>query len=146
VIGALFVLIAASTTGWYVDAAFASSSSSPPSFTISGDLDVPLSPGAGQPVDLTFTNRSSSALTIAPGAVTITISTSRPTCSASANFAVTRGLTIGVTIPAHAPGVSLSALGIAPRGWPIVSMIQTDTNQDACKGVTLALRYAARAT
>ena len=96
-------------------------------------------------MNLTFANPNPSPITIAPGAVTIAISTAQPGCSASVNFAVTQGLTASVTVPASSTE-SLSALGIAQANWPVASMVETHTNQDACEGAPLTFTYTGSAT
>ncbi len=121
------------------------SRSGPADFSVSGDIVPPFTPGTSQRVDLSITNPNPSPLTIPAGGVTITITTTRAGCSASTNFAVTQGLATAVTVPAHVTR-SLSGLGIAPLRWPVVTMIETHTNQDICEGAALTLHYSARAT
>lgn len=114
-------------------------------FAVGGDLTSPLAPGVSEPLDMTFTNPSSSAITIAAGGVTgadITITPNRVGCAAS-NFRVSQGLTRAVTIPAdRATPLSLSALGVPRADWPVITMLDTTTNQDACEGATLTLTYS----
>lgn len=114
-------------------------------FTVGGNLTTPLYPGIGEPLNLTFTNPNSSPITIASGAISsanITITTSKAGCAAS-NFAVVRGLTASVAIPAdQLTAESLSALGVAQSNWPVIKMIDTNTNQDACQGAALTLTYS----
>ena len=115
------------------------------SFTVGGDLASPLYPGVSEPLDLTFTNAAASPLTIAAGAVSaanIKI-TSRTSGCAASNFSVTQGLTRSVTIRAHQrTAVSLSDLGVPQADWPVITMIDTGTNQDACQSATLRLTYS----
>lgn len=114
-------------------------------FAVGGSLTSPLYPGTGQSLNLTFTNPSSSPITIPSGGVSagnITITTNAPGC-ASSNFAVTKGLTVAVTIPAgQTTPESLSALGVPQAAWPVITMIETNTNQDACQGAKLTLTYS----
>jgi hypothetical protein len=114
-------------------------------FTVGGDLASPLYPGVSEPLDLTFTNDAASPLTIAAGAVSaanIKI-TSRTSGCAASNFSVTQGLTRSVTIRAHQrTAVSLSDLGVPQADWPVITMIDTGTNQDACQSATLRLTYS----
>ncbi len=114
-------------------------------FTVGGSLTTPLYPGTSQPLNLTFTNPNSSPMTIASGGVSasnIAITSSAPGCAPS-NFAVTQGLTTTVTIPAsQITPESLSALGVPQADWPVIKMIETNTNQDACQGATLTLTYS----
>jgi hypothetical protein len=114
-------------------------------FTVGGDLTSPLYPGVGEPLNLAFTNAGASPLTIAGGAISaanITITSDTSGCAAS-NFTVGQDLTTSVTIPArqHTP-VSLSALGVPEADWPVIKMIDTGTNQDACQSATLRLTYS----
>jgi hypothetical protein len=114
-------------------------------FAVGGSLTSPLYPGASQSLNLTFTNPSPRPITIASGAVSasnIAITSSARGCASSA-FAVTQGLTTAVTIPANqATPASLSALGVPKADWPVIKMIDTNTNQDACQGATLTLTYS----
>jgi hypothetical protein len=114
-------------------------------FGVGGNLTSPLYPGTSEPLNLTFTNPNSSAITIASGGVgggNISISSNAAGCG-PANFEVLRGLTASVTIPADqtAP-MSLSALGVPQADWPVIEMIDTDSNQDACEGARLTLTYS----
>ena len=117
----------------------------PQSFTVGGDLGTPLYPGISRPLDLTFTNTGSAPITIPAGNISarnITITSNAPGC-ASSNFAVAQGLTAAVTIPARqTTPVSLSALKVPQAQWPVIEMIDTKTNQDACQGTKLTLTYA----
>jgi hypothetical protein len=114
-------------------------------FMVGGDLTSPLAPGVSEPLDMTFTNPSSSPITIAVGGIAsanITITPNQAGCGAS-NFEVSQGLARAVTIPAdQATPISLSALGVPRADWPVITMIDTTTNQDACEGATLTLTYS----
>ena len=114
-------------------------------FRVGGDLTSPLFPGTSERLDLTFTNPNSAPITIASGGVTaanIAVTTHKPGCAGS-NFAVTHGLTASATVPAHqTTPISLSALGIPQADWPVITMIETHTNQDACEGAVLTLTYS----
>jgi hypothetical protein len=117
----------------------------PQNFRVGGNLASPLYPGTSQPLNLTFTNPNLVPITIARGGISarnITISPSTPGC-ASSNFAVAQGLTAAVTIP---PGqtrpTSLSALGVPRAYWPVIKMLDTSANQDACQDAKLTLTYA----
>ena len=114
------------------------------SFLVGGDLTAPLFPGTSEPLDLTFTNPGSVPLYLASGAVSarnISIASSVPGC-ASSNFAVAQGLTGTVTVPARQlTPVSLAELKIPQADWPVITMIDTSTNQDACEAARLTLIY-----
>ena len=114
-------------------------------FAITADLPALLYPGTSQKLDLVFTNPDPSTITIDAGAVAITISTTKAGCEASVNFAVIQGLIATVTIPAGQTR-SLSQLGIDQIDWPVVAMVDTDSNQDACQAAPLTLHYEAGAT
>lgn len=117
----------------------------PRDFRVGGSLPLPLYPGTSQPLNLTFTNPNAVPITIARGGISarnIAISPSTPGCTSS-NFAVSQGLTAAVTIP---PGqtrpTSLSALGVPRAHWPVIKMLDTSTNQNACQDAKLTLTYA----
>jgi hypothetical protein len=116
----------------------------PATFTVGGDLAQPLFPGVSEPLDLMFSNPNRDPITIPAGAITsanITITTNAAACSPS-NFAVSQGLTVSVTIPARTSvPVSLLSLGVSRADWPVITMFNTSTNQDACQGAALTLHY-----
>jgi len=111
-------------------------------FSISGTIPSgqPLFPGQNDPIDVSIYNPNPEAITIASGGITVSISGAPPGCP-SGSFAMTKGLTAGVVVPAGTT-MSLSDLGVSSSDWPIVSMIETGTNQDACQGATLTLTWA----
>lgn len=116
-----------------------------PDFAVGGSLTRPLYPGTSQRLNLTFTNRSFAPVTIPRGGIPardITI-TSRAHGCASSNFAVVQGLASAVTIPAgRFTPVSLSALRVPQGDWPVIAMIETNTNQDSCQDAELTLTYS----
>ena len=114
-------------------------------FAVSGSLTQFFYPGASQPIDLSITNPNSQPITIASGGITVGISTSKTGCSASSNFAVTHSLTTSITIPANSTR-RLSALGVPQAKWPLIAMLDTLSNQDACKSTSLTLTYTGTAT
>jgi hypothetical protein len=113
-------------------------------FTVSGDLGSPFYPGGSQPMDLVITNPNPSPITIAAGAVDIGIATNTAACPASPNFAVTQGLGSDVTVPGGATK-SLSDLSVPTADWPVIAMIETHTNQDACAGASLRFTFTGSA-
>ncbi len=117
----------------------------PGTFTISGDITVPLLPGGSYPLDLVVTNPRNSAITIAAGGISVSIATGQTGCSAAENFVFTHGLLDSITIPAGTTR-SLSQLGVPIDRWPVLSMIETNTNQDACRGAAIVLTYSGTAT
>ena len=46
------------------------------------------------------------------------------------------------TETAHATAESLHDLGVPQADWPVITMLNTNTNQDACQGATLTLTYS----
>jgi hypothetical protein len=114
-------------------------------FRVGGNLTSALYPGVSESLDLTFTNPNPRPITIPAGAITsanIAISANAADCAAS-NFEVSQGLTVSVTIPAHTTTpASLMSLGIPQADWPVITMVNTNTNQDACEGATLTLHYS----
>jgi adhesin/invasin len=147
------VMTANGTAGAYAVTGTATGVSTPASFslinsanfTIAGDASPSLLPGATKSLNLVFTNPNPSPITIAAGGVTITISSSVAGCPATPNFAVVHGLTASATVPATATR-SLSDLGIPAANWPVVAMVETHTDQDACQGTVLTLHYTGSAT
>lgn len=125
-------------------------------FNITGDLAQPLYPGFDQALELSFTNPNPTSITIAAGTVAIAITVNAPhdaACPVSPigeplpNFRVSQTLTAPVTIPANTLSpISLSTLGVSIADWPHIEMVETNTNQDACKNAGLTLNYTAGAT
>jgi hypothetical protein len=113
-------------------------------FSVGGDLAASLYPGTSAPLDMTFTNPSSSPITIDSSDLTgsnITVSTNQAGCGSS-NFQAA-GLGTNVTIPADQfEPISLSSLNVPQSDWPVITMIDTNTNQDACEGASLTLTYS----
>jgi hypothetical protein len=118
-------------------------------FTISGNLDVPLSPGTGGPLDLTLTNPYGEYMVVT-GLLTAVTAVDAPEaggarpCSAE-DFAVDQfdgQYPIGV--PA-ASTKSLSELGVPGTHMPALRMLNTALNQDGCKNATLTLTYTGTA-
>jgi hypothetical protein len=117
----------------------------PQGFTVGGNLTSPLYPSVSESLDLTFTNPNPDAITISSiptGDIAISVDSSHHGC-ASSNFAVTQGLTTSVTVPgSQSTPISLSTLNVAQADWPVIEMIETHTNQDACQGAQLTLTYS----
>ncbi len=113
-------------------------------FTMAGNVTSPLSPGVSAAVNLSITNPNPTPITIAANGITVTVTTTKAGC-ASSNFAVTHGPGVSVTVPGNSTR-TLSALGVATANWPVVTMIETHTNQNACKGAALTITYTGSAT
>ena len=114
-------------------------------FSISGNITTPFYPGVSQKLDLVFTNPNPVPITIPAGGVTITLSTRRAGCPSSPNFKVDQSVTTSVTLPKKST-VSLSRLGVTMAEWPVITMVDTPYNQDACEGAVVTLRYSAVGT
>ena len=110
-------------------------------FTVNGSIpaSTPLYPGTSQPVDLSITNPNPEPITVGSGSVSVVITPSAG-CPAS-YFTLSQG-SFTVSIPAGSTK-SLSDLGISNTNWPVISMIDTTTNQDACEGATLNFIWTA---
>lgn len=116
-------------------------------FTISGNLGVPLSPGATVPLNLSITNPNNKSLALSSLSVSVASVTRTQAAVAAglsctpADYAVTNysgqyPLTVAV-------GTStLQSLKLSPDLWPRIGMLDTNVNQDGCKGATLQLAYS----
>lgn len=121
--------------------------SSKKTFSISGDLGTPLAPGATIPLDLSFANQNNKSLALTSLAVSITGITRTQAAVAAALPCTTKDYVVtnysGPSPLTISPGSSsLQSLGIAPALWPRVAMLDTELNQDGCKGATLQLSYS----
>jgi hypothetical protein len=121
----------------------------PDAFTIAGALPHLLTPGTGEPLNLTLTNLESTDLAIADLNVRVA-SVSGPqrssthTCEPD-DFSVEQfSGTPGFTLPA-ASSADLGELGFEPSEWPTVSMLDRPVNQDGCKGASLSLSFTGTA-
>jgi hypothetical protein len=117
-------------------------------FSIAGNLAGLLTPGTSRPLELTLTNPNKKPVAVSN--LTVTVQTvTRATDAAmrnlpctAADYAVTQySGPYPLTIPGST-SAALSNLGVPAAGFPRVSMINTATNQDGCKGATLALAFA----
>lgn len=110
-------------------------------FTISGTMTGLLAPGVTRAMDLTFTNPNNQDLTVSSLSVSVT-STSNPTGCATSNYTVTQfsGNYAALVVP-HNGTASLSGLGVPQAQWPKLGMLNTNANQNACKGATVNLTY-----
>jgi hypothetical protein len=122
----------------------------PDSFTIAGALPNLLTPGSGEPLDLTLTNLESTDLLIASLSVEVaTVSGPQTdpshTC-AGEDFSVEQFTGApGFTLPASSTA-DLGELGFDPSEWPTVSMLNRPVNQDGCKSASLSLSFTGTAT
>ena len=111
-------------------------------FTMSGGTTGLLVPGAARGIDVSITNPNPSPITVS--SVSVMVSSDSAGCPAATNFAVVHGLNSSVTVPGNSTK-SLSELSVAPANWPTVSMLNTNINQDACKGAKLTFAFAGTA-
>ena len=107
-------------------------------FTMSGATNGLLEPGTSQGIDVSITNPNPSPITVS--SVTVTMTTDAGSCPVATNFAIVHGLITNATIPANSTK-SLSELGMAKANWPTVSMLETNANQDGCKGAKLTFAF-----
>jgi hypothetical protein len=117
-------------------------------FAITGNLAGLLSPGASRPLDLTLTNPNNKPISVTN--LTVALSSVTRTSYAVAHslpcgpgdYRITQyGGTYPLTVPANG-SVALSGLHVSQTSWPQVTMLDTATNQDGCKGATVTLTYS----
>jgi len=110
---------------------------------ITGDLPTTLAPGVGGTVAVRITNPFSIPLTVTALTITVVPGSSNLGCDGSSNLRVEQSNLAGgaVSVVVLAGGsVVLPAQGAtAPR----VTMRDLPSNQDACKGASFAVSYAA---
>lgn len=121
--------------------------SSKKTFSISGDLGTPLAPGATIPLDLSFANSNNKSLALTSLAVSITGIARTQAAVAAALPCTTKDYVVTnysgpYPLTISAGSSSLQSLGIAPALWPKIAMLDTELNQDGCKGATLQLSYS----
>jgi hypothetical protein len=122
----------------------------PDAFTIEGTLPNLLTPGTGEPLDLTLTNLESTDLLIANLSVRVTGASGPQTdlthACGSEDFSVEQfSGAPDFTLPASS-SAQLSELGFDPTEWPTVSMLDRRVNQDGCQGASVALSFTGTAT
>ncbi len=118
-------------------------------FTIGGNAGNLFYPGTSEPLDLIITNPFKFAITVLTVSVTVAPVPARngvpdPACPAVTNLLVTRPLGATLTVPALSTK-SLSDLGVPQARWPVLTMPNLPTNQDACEGATFSLLYSGTA-
>jgi hypothetical protein len=123
----------------------------PVPLSISGDLASVLLPGLGGPLNLALTNPNNRPVSVTGLSVALTGLTA-PNADPGhglpctlADFAVDQfSGTYPVALAASATR-TLSDLGVSTATMPVLRMQNTSSNQDGCKGSTLALTYTAAA-
>jgi hypothetical protein len=135
-------------TSWSISAPDQPAAPSPPApgFTITGDQPAVLAPGLGGPVPVTITNPQSFPITVTDLVVTVAAGGSNSGCDGATNLSVAQsnmaGGAVSVVVPAGG-SVVLPAQGATA---PVVTMLDSASNQDACKGAVFTLDYAATGT
>jgi len=119
-------------------------------FTIGGNAPHLFYPGTSEPLDLAITNPFKFAIKVLSVSVTVEPVPANngvpdPACPAATNLLVTRPLGATLIVPALSTK-SLSALGVPQAQWPVLTMPDLPTNQDACEGATFTLLYSGTAT
>jgi len=144
-----------SCTTWFIHSPVEPAATPPPApppspptgtFTISGDVPGTLAPGLGAAVPVTITNPLTFPLTVTDLVMTPAAGSSNPGCDGATNLSVAQsnmaGGAVSVVVPAGG-SVLLPAQGATA---PVVTMLDLGSNQDACKGATFSLTYAAMGT
>jgi hypothetical protein len=123
-----------------------------PTFRLSGDLSQPLRPGASAPLDVRLTNPFGYDVQVGRITVTLRRATTRDgranrACDGTVNLRLARQYTGPTPLRIRAyRTASLTDLGVPASRWPLLTMPNLATNQDACKGSTFRFDYAATAT
>lgn len=115
-------------------------------FKIHGNLGRPLAPGVSRPLNLKLTNPYRFSLKIKRLTVAVSVDPAHAAagCRASSNFKVTRLPRRSYPIRLR-PRRTRTLRALRVKRLPRVAMRNLPTNQDACKGARLKLRYAGRA-
>jgi len=113
-------------------------------FSITGNTSTAFTPGMTQSVDLSITNPnpSSDELTLNSSSLSLVVTpdAGHSGCQASW-FTLNQG---SWSVSAQGGTTeALSDLSVAPGNLPTVTMTDTNTDQDACKGATLSLHWSA---
>ena len=119
-------------------------------FSIGGNAPNLFYPGTSEPLNLVITNPFNFDIKVLTVTVTVEPVPAKdgvpdPACPATTNLLVTRPLVSTLTVPARSTK-SLSDLGVPQAQWPVLTMPDLSTNQDACEGATFTLRYSGSAT
>jgi hypothetical protein len=107
-----------------------------------GGITPPLVPGASVPLNLRINNPNPTSITIAIGGLTIAVHSTTGGCG-DGNFAASSNL-VALTIPGGST-VSLSSL-TGSLNWPVLEMLETGHNQNACRNASVTLTYGGSAT
>lgn len=113
-------------------------------FRITGSVAQLFAPGVSRSVDLVIDNPHNFTIRVTGVTITVEAATSRAGCSGTANLKVTKTLSVPVDVPKNATR-SLQQLGVAQDAWPVLTMPNLATNQDACKSAVFTLTYSGKA-
>jgi hypothetical protein len=100
--------------------------------TLHGTVTNALTPGSSSPVAFTADNAGSSSLQVGTVEAVVTIDPAHVTKGCEASDFTINGTVENQTIAAHSTGVALAKEGS-------ISMADTSSNQDGCKGATISL-------
>jgi hypothetical protein len=119
----------------------------PASFSISGDVAEPFFPGGSAPLDLEISNPLDTDLVVSDlvvevDAVDAPNATAELPCTVD-DFAVEQLSLPDDLIVAAGSTAALTDLGVPAEDLPRVLMLDTESNQDGCKGASFALAYSA---
>jgi hypothetical protein len=121
----------------------------PGAFTIAGTLPNLLTPGTGEPLDLTLTNLQSTDLSVA--SLNVEVAGAGGPRIDSAHSCGSEDLSVeqfsgapGFILPASS-SADLGELGFEASEWPTVSMLDRPVNQDGCQGASIALSFTGTA-
>jgi hypothetical protein len=115
----------------------------PPAFGITGDV-VGLLPGQWTTIRLTVTNPKDVDLRVTSLTVTVAPDSTPPGCPSASNLRVVQSA-VSADIPLTVPAGGSVTLDEAPLAPQVVLLDLPDVNQNACQGVTFALRYGGSA-
>ncbi|MBP1235305.1 hypothetical protein JOE40_000773 [Arthrobacter sp. PvP102] len=116
-------------------------------FTLSANTPGSLSPGTSAGLDLRISNPNTKPLSLTNISVALAGVTrsadalNRNLPCTAADYTLTQ-YNGPYPLTVQPGSTTLSGLGIAPSNIPRVSMLDTRTNQDGCKGATLQLTYS----
>jgi hypothetical protein len=118
----------------------------PASFSVTGDIAEPFQPGASAAVDAVISNPLTADLTIFEVRIEIDevdapAATDQLPCTPD-DFEVEQ-LDVDEFVVAARSSVSLTEAGVPADRLPRVTMLDTATNQDGCKGASITLAYSA---
>ena len=116
-------------------------------FSIAGEPEDELAPGAEAPIDLALSNPHNFEILVRELNVSIDPHTGSLGCPAAVNFGAEQipANRYPITLPARSTR-TLSELGFSTADMPAATMHNLDVDQEACKGVQVHLQYSGLAT